>query len=199
MSGAARRGVLVLIAACAVSLPWGAEARSGDPWYVPDQSKLQLAGWMGFVSPGAGYSWFGRRLEADLFFGWVPPPVGGEHIVSLTGKVTWLPVRVGAPEKLTVHPITVSAQLTYTFGSEYWVFEPSGRYPTSNYYPLPTALRAGVGVGGDVGRPLWRIERVSLYYEVVALDLMLGNWIGNHDSLGPSDVFSLAVGLRIEH
>lgn len=200
MPRAARRGVLLLVAAGAVvAFPWRAEARSEHPWYVPDQTKLQLAGWIGFVSPGAGYSWFDRRLEADLFFGWVPPPLGGEHIVSLTGKVTWLPLRVGEPEKITVHPVTISAQLTYTFGSEYWVLEPSGRYPTPDYYPLPTALRAGLGVGGDVGRPLWGLERVSVYYEAVALDLMLGNWIGNHESLGPSDVFSLAVGLRIEH
>jgi hypothetical protein len=197
--GGTGRGLLVLLVAIAVGLPRAVGARVEQPWYVPDQSKLQLAGWMGFISPGVGYSWFGRRLETDLFFGWVPPPVGGEHIVSLTGKATWLPWRLGLTEELTAHPLTLSAQVTYTFGSEYWVFEPSGRYPTPDYYPLPTALRAGLGVGGDVGRPLGSLERVSIYYELVALDLLLGYWIGNPASLGPSDVFSLAVGLRVAH
>jgi hypothetical protein len=197
--GATGRGLLVLLLAWDVALPRGAEARVEQPWYVPDQSKLQLAGWMGFISPGVGYSWFGRRLETDLFFGWVPPPLGGEHIVSLTGKVTWLPVRLGSAQGLTANLLTLSAQVTYTFGSEYWVFEPSGRYPTPDYYPLPTALRAAAGVGGDVGRPVGSLERVSVYYELVALDLMLGYWIGNPAALGPSDVFSLAVGLRVEH
>lgn len=189
----------VLSVVCAGGLPSRADAALfGDRWYVPDQSKLQLAGWLGFVSPGVGYSWFDRRVEADLFFGWVPPPIGGEHIVSLTSKLTWLPLRLGDPERLTVHPFTLSMQVTYTLGSEYWVFEPS-RYPTENYYPLPTALRGGLGIGGDVGRRLWGLERVSLYYELVALDLMLGYWIGSRDTLGPEDAFSLALGLRLEH
>lgn len=194
---APRRALPLLLALAAlVAAPRTAAAA---PWYAPDHSKVQLAGWMGFVSPGAGYAWFGRRLEADLFFGWVPPPLGGEHIVSLTSKVTWLPIRLGDANRLTVHPFTLSAQMTYTFGSEYWVFEPSGRYPTPDYYPLPTALRAGIGVGGDVGRPLWGLERASIYYEVVALDVMLGHWIGNPRALGPADVVSLALGLRLAH
>jgi hypothetical protein len=183
----------------ASTVPSRAEAKLGDRWYVPDHSKVQLAGWMGFVSPGAGYSWFDRRLEADLFFGWVPPPLGGEHIVSLTSKVTWLPLRLGEPAGVTVRPLTLSIQMTYTIGSEYWIFEPSGRYPTPNYYPLPTALRGGLGVGGDVGRRLWGLDRIALYYELVALDLMLGYWIGSPRALNATDVFSFALGLKLEH
>jgi hypothetical protein len=190
--------LLLAVLVCA-ALPSRAEAAPGKAWYVPDQSKLQLAGWVGFISPGVGYSWFDRRLEADLLFGWVPPPFGGEHIVSFTSKVTWLPLRLGDPERATVHPFTLSMQMTYTLGSEYWIFEPSGRYPTSNYYPLPTALRGGIGVGGDAGRKMWGLERVSLYYELVALDLMLGYWIGSPRALDAYDILSLAVGLRIEH
>jgi hypothetical protein len=185
-----------VLAALALATPGRAD---GKAWYVPDQTKLQLGGWIGFLSPGVGYSWFDRRLEADLFAGWVPPPFGGEHILSMTGKVTWLPLRLELAEALTAHPLTLSAQVTYTFGSEYWIFEPSGRYPMPDYYPLPTALRAALGVGGDLGRRMWGLERVAIYYELVALDLMLGNWIGNPDALGPTDVFSLAVGLRLEH
>jgi hypothetical protein len=97
-----------------------------------------------------------------------------------------------------VHPLTLSTQVTYTFGSEYWVFEPS-KYPTPDYSRLPPARGAGCGGGGAVGRPLLGLERVSLYYELVALDLMVGYWIGNGESLGASDLFSLALGLRLEH
>jgi hypothetical protein len=170
---------------------------AGTGWYVPDQTKVQLGGWVGFVSPGVGWAWLDRRLEGDLFFGWVPPPLGGEHIVSFTGKVTWRPWRL-APRDLTIHPITLSTQLTWTAGDEYWIFEPD-RYPTENYLPLPTALRAGVGVGSDVGRPLWGLDRVALYAELVALDLMLGHWIGSPGALGPTDVLGLAIGVRVEH
>lgn len=186
------------VALSAAAHPARADAAQPKPWYVPDQSKLQLAGWIGFVSPGAGYSWFDRRLEADLFVGWVPPPLGGEHIVSLTSKLTFLPLRLAVGEGVKAHPLTFSLQMTYTLGREYWVREP-GRYPSENYYPLPSALRGGLGVGGDVGRRVGKLERISLYYELVALDVMLGFWIGNTRALGPSDAFSLALGLRFEH
>ena len=159
---------------------------------------MQLAGWIGFVSPGVGYSWFDRRLEADGFFGWVPPPLGGEHITSATAKLTVLPLRLTLGHRVTAHPLTISLQMTHTFGSEYWVFEPDGRYPTDNYYPLPTALRGGIGLGGDAGLPLWGFDRVSLYYEVVALDLMLGYWIGSPRALRADEILSVAIGLRVE-
>jgi hypothetical protein len=191
------RALLVAAVAATAAAPRHAGALFGDQWYVPDQSKAQLAGWIGFVSPGVGYSWFDRRLEADLFFGWVPPPLGGEHIVSLTGKLTSRPIRL-ALERLTVHPLTLSLQVTNTFGHEYWIEEPS-RYPGDDYYPLPTALRAGIGVGSDLGLAMGRLERVSLYFELVALDAMLGFWIGNRHALSALDVFSLAIGVRLEH
>lgn len=190
------RATALLAAACVAGV--APRAAADGAWYLPDQSKAQLAGWIGFVSPGTGYSWLDRRLEADLFLGWVPPPLGGEHLVSLTAKVTWLPLRLALGRELSSHPLTLSAQVTHTFGSEYWIVEPS-RYPLEDYHPLPTSLRAGIGVGGDVGRALGGIERVSLYYELVALDLMLGYWIGNRRALGPTDVFSLALGVRVEH
>jgi hypothetical protein len=189
---------LLLVAALAAAAPSRGAAWFDEGWYVPDQSKLQLAGWVGFLSPGVGYSWFDRRVEADLFFGWVPPPLGGEHITSLTSKLTWLPLRLAVGDQVTVQPLSLSLQVTYTFGHEYWVFEPS-KYPTENYYPLPTALRGGVGIGGDVGLPLWGLERAALYYELVAIDVMLGYWIGNRHAVSPVDVFSLALGLRLEH
>jgi hypothetical protein len=195
---AAARPLLLVAVLAAGALPARARALFDEGWYLPDQSKVQLAGWIGFVSPGVGYSWFDRRLEADLFFGWVPPPLGGEHITSFTSKVTWLPLRLAPADRVTVHPLTLSAQLTYTLGREYWIFEPS-KYPTENYYPLPSALRGGFGVGGDVGRRMWGFDRVSLYYELVAIDVMLAFWIGNRHAVSPQDVFSFALGLRLEH
>ncbi len=33
---------------------------------------FSLTGNVGFVSPGVGYAFLGRHLEADAFFGWVP-------------------------------------------------------------------------------------------------------------------------------
>jgi hypothetical protein len=41
---------------------------------------------------------------------------------------------------------------------------------------------------------MWGFEQVSLYYEFVALDLMLGYWMGSPQAVSPSDVFSAALG-----
>jgi hypothetical protein len=182
----------------AVVLAWllaGGVARADRPWYAPDQAKLQLAGSIGFLSPGAGWAWLDRRLEADLFFGWVPPPLGGENIFSLTSKLTFRPFRVtwGAWE---LRPVTAAIQLTYTFGDDYWVFLPSD-YP-DGYYVLPTALRAGLALGASAGRPMWGFEQVGVYAELVAIDTAL--WLLEHNrrALDLGDVVTLALGLRVE-
>jgi hypothetical protein len=171
-------------------------ARAADrPWYAPDQAKLQLAGSIGFLSPGVGWGWLDRRLEADLFFGWVPPPLGGEHIFSLTSKLTLRPFRVtwGAWE---LRPVTAALQLTYTFGDDYWVLLPDD-YP-DGYYVLPTALRSGLAIGTDVGRPLWGFERVGAYAELVVIDTALKLWADNRRALDLTDVVTLALGVRVE-
>jgi hypothetical protein len=156
---------------------------------------VQLAGNIGFLSPGLGYAWDGPNLEADLFFGWVPAPVGGDDIVSFTGKLTWLPWEFAAGGRWVVRPLTTSLQLTYTLGDDFWVVLPE-RYPVG-YYDFATALRAGIGLGAAVGRRGGgRIRELGAYFELVALDLMLFSWMRNPETLGPADVFSLAVGIR---
>jgi hypothetical protein len=155
------------------------------PWYVPDHAKLQLAGNVGFLSPGVGYAW-GRHVEGDAFFGWVPEAFGGD-VFSLTGKLVLSPWEIG--DRWRLRPFTAAVQLTYTFGDPYFVIPPEPF--------VPTALRAGVAFGAELARR-WRGRSVGLYAELVALDLGLAYWLSNRDALGPRDVFSLALGLRLQ-
>jgi hypothetical protein len=189
----AARAIAAVAAAAAVS---HASASEGHPWYVPDRAKVQLAGNIGFVSPGVGWAFAREHLEADLFFGWVPKAVGGEDIVSLSGKLTWLPWEFGLDPRWRVRPLTLGLQLTYTFGDEYFVDDPGFYGP--DYYDFPTALHAGVALGGLVGRRGGgRIRELGVYWEVVALDTALFTWMRNPHVVGPADVFSLALGLRL--
>jgi hypothetical protein len=186
---------VVVMAALAAAGEAGAAADQ-RPWYAPDQLKVQFAGDIGFLSPGVGYAWAGRRLEADLFLGWVPSAIGGDDIISLTGKLTWLPWEVAVGRRWLVRPFSMAVQLTYTFGSDYYLFLPE-RYPRE-YYDFATALRAGLAFGGTFGRRTsGALREIAVYWEAVALDAMLVVWYRNTGSLGPQDVFTIALGIRV--
>jgi hypothetical protein len=185
------------LCAAAAALVLALPARAGElPWYVPDRAKVQFAGNIGFLSPGVGWAWDRPRLETDLFFGWVPEAVGGKEIVSLTGKLTWLPWEVSLDRRWVVRPLTLGLQLTYTFGDAYFVEDPAFYGP--DYYDFPTALHAGLAFGGAVGRHgHGRIRELGVYWELVAIDKPIFTWIRNPDTVGPADVFSLALGVRM--
>jgi hypothetical protein len=184
---------LALVAAVLGASPGRAAASSG---IVPDHLKLQLAGDVGFLSPGAGYGWFGRRLEADLFLGWVPAAIDGADVFSITPKVTWAPLRLDAGRGWEVRPVTAALQLTYTFGHDYYLLLPE-RFP-ANYYDFATALRVGFAIGAEVARTLRGTRRVGVYAELVALDALVLAWVRNPRTLGPTNVFTLAIGARLE-
>jgi hypothetical protein len=158
--------------------------------------KLQLAGNIGFLSPGVGYAWAGRRLEGDLFFGWVPRAVADDDIVSFTGKLTWLPWELPLGRRWLVRPFSMAVQLTYTLGREYYLWLPERYGP--DYYDFQTAVRAGLAFGGTVGRRGGgALREIGVYWELVALDAMLVSWYRNTAALGPTDVFTIALGLRV--
>jgi hypothetical protein len=185
--------------AVAIAAPATAAAAGGTPdeerlWYVPDHAKLQLAGNVGFLSPGLGYAFLRSRLEADAFFGWVPEAIGGTDIVSVTGKLSALPFRTEVG-MVSLRPLVLGLQLTYTFGDQYFVRPPS-RFP-GNYYDFPTALRAGASFG-SAAEVLVGGRTVGAYVELVALDVMLRVWADNPRTVGAWDVFSLAIGVRTE-
>jgi hypothetical protein len=192
---AAAVAALALAAAAPAAATAGGEGGLGEErhaWYLPDQVKLQLAGNVGFVSPGLGYAFLDRRVESDVFLGWVPRAIAGTDVLSVTAKLTAQPfaVDLGGVEW---RPFALAVQLTYTFGDQYFV-EPPSRFP-GGYYDFPTALRAGLAIG-SVADVAIGTRRVGAYVELVALDLMLKAWAENRDTLGPQDVFSVAVGLR---
>lgn len=178
-----------------IALAAGDEERR-RAWYLPDQAKLQLAGAIGFLSPGAGYAFAGRRLEVDLFLGYVPEALGGVALWSVTGKLTWLPWRVRLGREWTARPLSLAVQLTHTFGDRFFLRLPDRYGP--GYYPLPTSLRGSVALGTAVGRPAWGFDHLGLYAEVVAVDIPFAYLLSNLGTVHASEVLSVALGLRLE-
>jgi hypothetical protein len=163
-------------------------------WYLPDHAKLQLAGDIGFLSPGIGWELAGRRVHVDLFLGWVPASIGGEDIYSATAKAVYAPWRLRASPRWRLEPLRIGAQVTYTFGSQYFLTSPS-RYP-SGYYEIPTALHGGAALGASAACAIGRggEREVGLYAEIVALvDGLKALW-ENPNVIDPSDVVSVAIG-----
>jgi hypothetical protein len=186
VAAALARAAVAATVLAVLAAPAGAPGEGGRPWYAPDHGKLQLAGNIGFLSPGLGYAW-GRRLEGDVFFGWVPEAIGGTDIFSVSGKLTWTPWSIDS-RPWAFRPLTAALQLTYTFGDQYELFRP---------YFIPTALRSALALGADVSRQLGK-RTVAIYGELVALDMGLIYWLSDSEALGPEDVFSVAVGVRID-
>lgn len=162
---------------------------------LPDQARVQFAGAIGVLSAGAGYAFAGRRLEVDALVGWVPASIADTTLVSLTGKLTFVPWIVRLERGWRLRPVTAALAVTYTFGDRFHLLPPD-RYP-SDYLPLPTAVRASLALGGTIGRPVWRLRELALSVELVAVDVPLVYWLTN-DAVDASDVISLALGVRAE-
>lgn len=158
-------------------------------------SKAQFAGSIGFISVGAGRS--GKKLEADLWYGYVPQSLGGVTIHTITAKVTWSPVRVTQIKNLAIRPLSLGSFVSYTPGRQYFLFDPE-EYPFG-YYGYPTAIHVGLFAGGQVAvtpkkNKYW--DRWALYYELGTTDVRLASYFTNARSLPLSQVFTLGLGVK---
>lgn len=196
---------LCLLVACACVLPQravGSEDTETDeeterPFYIPANAKLQTAGNVGMIALGPGWSFWDRRVDLDLLFGWVPPLDGPEPIFSSTLKLTFWPVSVDLGKEWRLRPISAGAFMNWTFGDEYFITQPD-RYPTY-YYRFSTAIRFGGFLGGSIGRPLpveW-LDDIDLYWELGFTDFELLIVLKNLDSRPLVDAFHLALGVSV--
>ena len=164
---------------------------------LPDHVKLQFAGSIGFLSLGAGYETGNKKFEFDLFYGYVPESVGGVEIHTLTGKTTFLPFKESNNKSVTVSPLTLGAYVAYTFGDQYFLFAPE-KYPLS-YYDYPTALHAGVFLGGRITKHAKKkqlFSRVGLYYEIGTTDKEFISYYHNMEALNFTDILNVGIGIK---
>lgn len=165
-------------------------------WYTPDHTKLQFAGNIGFLSMGIGYLHGKEKLETDIMLGFVPKSIGGDHIISLTGKLTYFPWQIHMNENFTLYPLSVGPYLSYSFGSQFDTLLPN-EYPPG-YYWWATSLRLGAFAGGKLQ---WRLpgndRHLAFYYEIGTYDLELISYIQNTEYLQIEDIFSMALGVKL--
>jgi hypothetical protein len=167
-------------------------------WYLPDHMKLQFAGNIGFLSGGPGYVSRNKTLETDFLFGFLPQKFGGDALITITGKTTYSPWRIPLKNTYYIAPFSLGFYLSYTFGPQFDTKWPS--YYPKGYYWWATSFRPGAYIGGKVGRDIVfhkHKRRLEAYYELGTYDLMLISYVQNTHYLKPTDIVSLALGVKL--
>lgn len=179
-------------------MPSAEATEEGDrPFYVPSHAKAQFAGNIGLLALGGGWSWWDHRVDLDLLVGWVPPMNGWASLWSITVKPTYWPVELDLSREWRLRPISAGGAATFYLGDRFFLFPPS-KYP-SGYYPVNTALRLSLFVGGSVGKQLTLgpVEGVDFYWEVGFTDLEFYLFLRNPHSRTLFDVLHGALGLAV--
>lgn len=174
--------------------------REGWERLVPTHVKVQFAGGIGLLSGGCGWD-YGRkcRWETDLLTGYVPRFDSRSAHATFTLKQNYIPWSIACGRRVSVEPLTCAVCLSVITGEEFWTRVPD-RYPTHDYYPMPTKLRAYCSVGQ---RFVWhfaegrRLRSLAAYYELCTCDYYLVSKMSNR-SLALTDIFSLALGLKLQ-
>ncbi|PKV67092.1 hypothetical protein [Pontibacter ramchanderi] len=169
-----------------------------DSTFSPYHAKVQYAGSIGFVSAGIGRSFFHEKLETDLFVGYLPEQIGGDHIWTTALKATAVPFKTIPVGSLDWQPLRTGLQLSYTFGEQYFIVEPREKYE-KGYYGFPTALHLYLHLGGQVDfARVGELQRFAVYYEVNTSAEYLISYIQNPKYLGLGKIFNLALGVRVK-
>ena len=159
--------------------------------------KLQFAGGIGFISPGVGLAYAKRKIETDLFAGFIPKGIGGEQIEMLTLKNTYFPYKIILERQdIILYPITIGGFINYSFGSQYETFWPD--YYPNGYYWWDSALRLGFFLGGKISKPLSDnpLKEISVYYELGSNDLYFVSYVQNLKYFEPYEILNLAIGVK---
>jgi len=165
-----------------------------SPYHV----KIQFAGNLGLFSVGAGRTFLQDKIETDLFFGYLPEKIGGDRIFTTALKATYVPVRTFPLKSLNWQPLRTGLQLGYTFGDEYFAFEPRDKYPKS-YYGFSTALHLYYFLGGQVDfARIEKLNKFGVYYEVGSNVEYIVSYVQNPTYLSPAKIFNLALGVRMK-
>ncbi|GAB1417344.1 hypothetical protein MASR2M12_01090 [Bacteroidales bacterium] len=164
--------------------------------FVPDNVKLQFAGGIGFISIGAGYTFFNEKLDISYFYGYVPSFVSVDDLHSLSIQLFVKPFRIPAWDGIEVFPLNFGVFFHHTFGNEYWIRLPS-HYPKDYYWWSP-GRNAGAFLGGEIKTGLLKSRSyasgASLYFRFGSRGLYLASKLGN-SSIPVSDIIEFGFGV----
>ena len=166
-------------------------------WYFPDHYKTHFAGNTGFLSCGIGYSFFKGKYETDLFYGYVPKSISGNHIHTIFRKRTYKPIKITLNKNTKLTPILLGFNSCLVIGQNSFIILPE-QYPESYYPPTAIYFAPFIGVGilrTDISKK--RIKSLEFYFELGTIDRYLRNYFIS-DYLELKDILNISLGLKIE-
>ncbi|RIJ34432.1 hypothetical protein [Pontibacter oryzae] len=173
-------------------------AASARKWYAPDAVTVQFAGNIGMFAIAPSYSFAKDKLNAELFYGYVPKLDADEALHILTLKGVYKPIRnARIREGISLTPLRLGLGLSYYFRSQFstnW----SNAYPTSDYYWWTSSLRLTGSLGPAINFSLpnnQHFRELSLYGDVNTYDLIVTSAVRD-ESLTAWDIISFSAGLR---
>ena len=164
--------------------------------WLPDHVKSQFAGNIGFLSIGAGYSFFKGKIESDLFYGYVSKERSQDTIHHITQKNNYIPFSTPVSKNIIWQPISIGTHFSYKIGDnnrQTWLILPN-RYPDSYYFSTAFHFLFSLGTSFQY-RGAGIMNNTGFYLEASTVDLYLRNWI-RQDYVKMSDTFSLSIGIK---
>jgi len=169
------------------------ETKLSSPWYLPQYIKLQFAGNVGVLSIAGSRFSENKRWESHLSYGYVPKGVAGVDIHTLTLKEVYYPWSRRLNDNYRLYPGYVGLGLDYTLGAQYnTLFDK--KYPKTYYQFLPLQIAPLLGIRLDHGK---KTTSSGVYLEVATTHMYLIHYINNPDFLSATDIFNVALGIRI--
>ncbi len=165
--------------------------------YLPGYMKIQYAGGIGFLSIGAGYTFFHHRLDVSMFYGYVPKglSIHSLHSISLQLTAKFLKYKV---KKVEILPLNFGWYAHHTFGNEFWLTLPD-KY-TKGYYWWSPGRTAGIFLGGEIKTKLilknTPAAGTAFYVRVGSRGLYIASKFGNK-TIPLKDIFELGFGIAV--
>jgi hypothetical protein len=196
---------ILFVLACIVAAPSLVKGQSTADssattrkWFAPDAVTLQFAGNLGMFSIAPSYSFAQDKLNAELFYGFVPKFDAEEALHLLTLKGIYKPVRkVALKNDFSLTPLRVGLGLSYYFRSQFstnW----SSAYPTSDYYWWTSSLRLTGSLGPALNYSLPNsksFSELSLFGDLNTYDLIVTSAVKDK-TLTAWDIISFSLGVR---
>lgn len=158
---------------------------------------VQYAGYLGFLSIGGGNTFYDAKYDLEFYIGVTPRLFNISEITIYTFGVknNYIPYTFQHNEYI-VRPY-VGAGLLFAKNKRY---DPNWQDTIEFSYYNTLNLHLTINTGININKKFKNssIKSAGLYVEAVAIDTFLYSYVVNLDTMKLSDIFSLAIGVRIK-